>query len=259
MERTLKTLSKSILVAIVFTVIGFQAMAQENLLGKVTYQKKEVFEIKGLEDLPENMKTMMPTDRKTNHELLFSNEASLYQNAKNVDNDVNISQDMGGGNEVQIQIKEPESYLYFNYEKKEIVEETEFMSRRFLITTPTDTVKWQIVGNQKEIAGYKCIEAKLVGSDEGLKAWFTPEIPVSTGPDNYTGLPGLILGLSTEKGDLVIEATSIEMGNIDPKEIKKPKKGKKVSHTEFAKIRAEKMKEMEEATGGHMMIIQIDE
>jgi GLPGLI family protein len=259
MKRTLKTLLKSLLILTTFSISGVEVFAQDILLGKVTYQKKEVFEIKGLEDLPENMKTMMPTDRKTNHELLFSNEASLYQNAKNVDNDVNISQDMGGGNEVQIQIREPESYLYYDYEKKEIVEETEFMSRRFLITTPTDTVKWQIVGSQKEIIGYKCIEAKLVGSDEGLKAWFTPEIPVSTGPDSYTGLPGLILGLSTEKGDLVIEASTIEMGQINPKDITKPKKGKKVSHTEFAKIRAEKMKEMEEATGGHMMIIQIEE
>ena len=133
------------------------------------------------------------------------------------------------------------------------------MSRRFLITTSTDTTKWQITGSQKEILGHKCIEAKLVGSDEGLTAWFTPEIAISTGPEKYTGLPGLILALENESKDLVIEAIKIEMGNINPKDIKKPKRGKKVTNKEFAKIRAEKMKEMEEATGGQMMIIKVED
>jgi GLPGLI family protein len=259
MTHTIKKIGFAFSFILILAIIGNEVAAQDILTGKVKYQKRQKFEIKGLEDLPDDMQSMMPSDRNTKHELLFNNEASLYQNAKDVDNSVNVSQDMGGGNEVMIQIKEPESFIYFDYAKKQIVEETEFMSRRFLITTPTDTTKWQITGNQKEILGYKCIEAKLVGSDEGIKAWFAPEISVSTGPDSYTGLPGLILALATEEGDLEIEATEIEMGEIDSNLIKKPKKGKKVSHDEFAKIRSEKMKEMEEATGGHMMIIQVEE
>jgi GLPGLI family protein len=259
MESTQKKTVFVIATLIFLSAWSLSSIAQVDLSGRVEYQKKVKFELKGMENMPEEMQNMMPSDRKTNHELLFSPEASLFQNAKNVDNNVNVSGDMGGGNQVQIEIREPESYVYFEYSKNELVEETEFMTRRFLITTPTDTTKWQITGSQREILGHKCIEAKLVDSKDGLTAWFTPEIAIPTGPDSFTGLPGLILALETESKDMIIEATKIEMGNIDRKDIKKPKKGKKVTNKEFEKIRAEKMKEMEEATGGNLMIIQVED
>ena len=75
-------------------------------------------------------------------------------------------------------------------------------------------------------------------------AWYTPDIPISQGPENYWGLPGLILEVSD--GKTVILCSKIVMNPKEKKEIKAPKKGKVVSQQEYDKIVAEKMEEWRE-------------
>jgi GLPGLI family protein len=75
-------------------------------------------------------------------------------------------------------------------------------------------------------------------------AWYTPDIPISQGPENYWGLPGLILEVSD--GKTVILCSKIVMNPKEKKEIKAPKKGKIVSQQEYDKIVAEKMEEWRE-------------
>ena len=36
-------------------------------------------------------------------------------------------------------------------------------------------------------------------------AWYTPQIPVSNGPDDYQGLPGLILEINDGKKQLFVQ------------------------------------------------------
>ena len=83
--------------------------------------------------------------------------------------------------------------------------------------------------------------------EEVIIAWYTPQIPVSQGPDEYWGLPGLILEVSA--GRTVILCNKIV---INPKEglaIEKPKKGDEVSREEYQEIVVEKTKEMAERFG----------
>lgn len=75
-------------------------------------------------------------------------------------------------------------------------------------------------------------------------AWYTPDIPISQGPENYWGLPGLILEVSD--GKTVVLCSKIVMNPKEKKEIKAPKKGKIVSQQEYDKIVAEKMEEWRE-------------
>jgi GLPGLI family protein len=72
-------------------------------------------------------------------------------------------------------------------------------------------------------------------------AWYTPEIPVSNGPENYFGLPGLILEVSAGKTTLL--CSKIAMNVKDKKEIKAPTKGKVVTQKEYDEIVAKKMEE----------------
>lgn len=82
-------------------------------------------------------------------------------------------------------------------------------------------LNWEISGKSKTIGKYKCIQAvateKLYSRqghyyDRKVIAWFTPEIPLSYGPKNYNGLPGLILEI--ERDEFKIEATKV---NLNPK------------------------------------------
>ena len=74
-----------------------------------------------------------------------------------------------------------------------------------------------------------------------VTAWYTPDIPINQGPENYWGLPGLILEVSD--GKTVILCSKIVINPKEKKEIKAPKKGKLVTQSEYDKIVAEKMEE----------------
>lgn len=81
-----------------------------------------------------------------------------------------------------------------------------------------------------------------------IVAWYTPEIPVSNGPGEYWGLPGLILEVSA--GNTAILCSKIIINPKDKIEIEAPKKGKVVSQEEYDEIMADKMKEMQERFRG---------
>lgn len=80
-----------------------------------------------------------------------------------------------------------------------------------------------------------------------ITAWYTPEIPVNQGPENYWGLPGLIMEINT--GKTVILCSKVVLNPKDKKEIKAPTKGKAVSQKEFDDIVVKKMEEMSEMGG----------
>ena len=81
-----------------------------------------------------------------------------------------------------------------------------------------------------------------------MSAWFTPEIPVSTGPAMYGGLPGLILEINDDK--TIILCTKVVINPKDKIKIKAPSKGKVVTRSEFDQIAENKAKEMEEMYQG---------
>jgi len=81
-----------------------------------------------------------------------------------------------------------------------------------------------------------------------VTAWYTLDIPISQGPGEYWGLPGLILEVS--EGRTAILCSKI---TINPKEkiaIEAPKKGKKVSQKEYQETMTKKALEMSEQFRG---------
>lgn len=78
-------------------------------------------------------------------------------------------------------------------------------------------------------------------------AWYTPMIPVSQGPSDYRGLPGLILEVSA--GNTTLLCNKIVLNPGEKELIKAPKKGKEVSKKEYKVIITEKMKEFRNNRG----------
>lgn len=81
-----------------------------------------------------------------------------------------------------------------------------------------------------------------------VTAWYTPDIPVNQGPENYWGLPGLILEVND--GKTIVLCSKIVMNAKEKKEIKPQTKGKVVTQAEYDKIATEKMAEMREMNQG---------
>jgi GLPGLI family protein len=77
--------------------------------------------------------------------------------------------------------------------------------------------KWKITDSKRNIAGYNCRKAVWEANDTTrIYAWFTQELPTSTGPETFNGLPGVILGLATEDGGVVYFAKKVELIKPDP-------------------------------------------
>lgn len=83
---------------------------------------------------------------------------------------------------------------------------------------------------------------------ETITAWYTPMIPASHGPDEFGGLPGLILELSTNNTTML--CTKVVLNPKEEVIIDVPSKGKEVSREDYIKIVEEKAKEMADRYGG---------
>jgi GLPGLI family protein len=79
------------------------------------------------------------------------------------------------------------------------------------------TPKWKIENEKVTVLGYSCIKAATTFCGRNYMAWFTPDIPINDGPWKFTGLPGLILRVYDDKGQVTFECTQIlKVGWKDP-------------------------------------------
>lgn len=96
----------------------------------------------------------------------------------------------------------------------------------FLVKDTTRNIKWKITDEHREIAGYSCRRANAIVMDSiYVVAFYTDQIPVSSGPETFTGLPGMILGLALPHEHVTWFATSVTDKPLD-KPLAPPVKGK---------------------------------
>jgi GLPGLI family protein len=223
--------------------------ANELTSGKITYSEKVKLEIKVNGD-DSQLTNMLPSERKSEKVLLFTKDQTLFQDG--VTPEENINQENGTGVIVKFN-GSGQNKLYTDLKKKSILDQHEFLNRIFLVEKPLTSQDWKISGNQKTILGYPCMEAVKTDS-AGIKTvvWFSPSIPVGSGPAGLCDLPGIILEADINNGSRTYITTSIEKLAPSELNIRKPKEGKRVTSEEYRKIVAEKMKEMgiENGSGG---------
>ncbi len=94
--------------------------------------------------------------------------------------------------------------------------------------------KWKLTSSTRKIAGYNCRKAVWQINDSlRIYAWFSYDIVVPTGPENFGGLPGTILGLATEDGGLVYFAKKIVLTPPTPMDLEIKKKKSATSRAEL--------------------------
>lgn len=200
----------------------------------------------------EMIKSMMPEFQETKSTLLFTDTETFYGNGgETIEKESESLDDEGNGLQVKISMEEPEEKIYTDVEKGLVVEQRELMDKTFLIKDTIDQTAWKITGEQKEVSGLSCMKATMTDEDgELIEAWFTPQIPVSSGPAGFGGLPGLIVYISMNDGNITLTATNIIPREIKKGEIVAPKKGKTVTREKFAKLEQKKMEQMQKQYSG---------
>jgi len=81
-----------------------------------------------------------------------------------------------------------------------------------------------------------------------ITAWYSPEIPISQGPENYWGLPGLILEVND--GKTIILCSKIVLNSKEKVEIKEATNGKVISQKDYDETVVKKMEEFRQMNQG---------
>jgi GLPGLI family protein len=96
----------------------------------------------------------------------------------------------------------------------------------FLIKDTVRKIKWKITDETREIAGYTCRRANgLIMDSVYVVAFYTNKIPVSGGPESFTGLPGMILGVALPHENMTWFATKVTDMPVPATALAAPKKG----------------------------------
>ena len=244
------------------------SMFAQDFSGRATYKthRKSSFELDSTTiaanpGIQEQMEAQMRKMFQKTFTLDFTKSESMYKEEQELDAPKGPSANggvmvmvMGGNGSSDI--------LYKNISENRMAHKTELMGKVFLIKDNLEAYDWELTGETKNIGNYTCYKAVYEKEEEDIQidmidgevkeekvtkkrtlvVWYTTDVPISNGPNNYGGLPGLILEVND--GDLTIVCSELVLNPKEVKEIKEPIKGKIVTREKFSKISLEKTKEM---------------
>lgn len=245
--------------ACVLALTASQAQLKE---GRVVYERvSQMPTMRTFGNANMQPQTQLPRTRTEQFELLFTANHSLWQFLPNASSEDMSSVSAGPGVMIRM-VTGTNDVSYVDYANRRKVEQREVMEKSFVIADTLAAGNWKVFDESKEILGYKVFKATTQNTVSRMRmsmengemkrepytdtvsvvAWFTPEIPVSAGPDFQGQLPGMILELSTNNGQSVTRAVEIS-AKANTAKIKEPK-GKKLTPVEFQKERDRLMEEM---------------
>jgi GLPGLI family protein len=221
-----KNIMKNLLTVLLatFTLQVTNAQLKE---GKIVYEQKIDLH-RRMQD--EQMKSMVPQFRTSTFELNFADNQSMY---KMQEEEPDITANTGNGG-IVMRFGGANTEYYKNFITKKQVEKRELGDKDYIIEDSLRQINWKLINEAKTILGYHC--KKATGKTErgsDVEAWYTEEIPFSSGPETFNGLPGMILQADINKEEFVITAVGLEK-SADKKELKAPSKGKKITPADFA-------------------------
>lgn len=104
---------------------------------------------------------------------------------------------------------------------------------------PLGEIDWQPGDSVMTILGYECQNAVADYHGRRWTAWYAPDIPVSDGPWQFSGLPGLILKACSDGDEYRFTATAINECKSPIKDMAGEHDVEKCSRKDFRKLEAE--------------------
>ena len=261
-----------------FALLTITAYSQKDFQGKAIYKSKTTMDMNfGGRQMSEDQKKRIAIRMKSMFEktfiLSFNQTESVYKEEESLG-----APGQRGGRFGGMMSSFSGGLKYKNTKEGIVIEEKEFFGKKFLISDSGEKPAWKLGSETKKIGNYISYKATLVkkidptsfsslnrsrsnnndSKKDSIKveapkemivtAWYTPQIPVSQGPAEYWGLPGLILEINA--GRTTTLCSEIIMNPSEKIVLKAPKKGKKVTREAYNKIIKKKMDEMREQFRG---------
>lgn len=262
---------KSIITLLITLVVTLTTFAQKDFQGKATYMSKTTMDMSVFGDQMSEQQKKQRMARMKNflektYTLSFTKSTSSFKE--------NVALEAPGASGPSWGRSNGQGSIYKSSKDKKMIEDVEQFSKRFLIVEDMEQPQWAMGAETKKIGNYTCYKATLIIEDKSIDwggmfgrrgnqkekdstntkkdekkmlnvtAWYAPQIPVSTGPDKYYGLPGLILEINA--GRTTMLCTEVSISSDEVLEIEEPTKGKEVSREEYNEIIRVKTEELRE-------------
>jgi GLPGLI family protein len=222
-------MSRLLILLIFLGAAGF-ASAQNNTVfisqGKIEYQRStNVYAQINKDDDGEwtELQKKMSTHFKTAYfDLLFNRNKSLYRPGRE-SNDKD--------NNTWIQPPAQSNTIYSDLDNAKGISQKNIFEELFLVQDSIRKIKWKITSETRNIAGFSCRRANAIIMDSiYVVAFYTDEILISGGPESFSGLPGMILGISLPHEHVSWFATKVEAISVPDSQLAPPVKGKKTDN-----------------------------
>jgi len=253
--------------------------------GKIIFERKMNMH-KSLPPEAEQMKAMIPEFQTSKMELSFKGQQSLYKPYKTDDDDM-PSTDQGGGGGGGMRMMRfgggGDGISFKDYEKDTKTDIRELGPKKYLLDDSLKHYSWKLGKDTMTILGHLCHSATTVikggimgavrmrfgggnrgggnngssdstrrapqpSQDQTAVAWYADDIASSSGPDDFGGLPGLILKVDIDNGTLVFNPLGFEK---DAGTVKAPSSGKKITREEYNALAGQQIGNMRRGGGGN--------
>ncbi|MGE5942880.1 MAG: GLPGLI family protein [Flavobacteriales bacterium] len=267
----MKIISSKAVFTVLLLFVTVLSFAQKEFQGQAYYQTKTSLDMNfGGRQMSEEQKKQIAERMRSSLEktyiLTFNQSESFYKEEEKLE-----APTQGGGGNFRFRMMGAGGGEYYkNVKEEKLIQQADLYGKQFLIVDSLPKLKWDMGAESKMIGQYLCFKAtavrkviggggmpfggnnnqnqELVPTEYTVTAWYTPQIPVSQGPSDYWGLPGLILEL--HDNNTVILCSKIVINPAEKVTLKVPNKGKVVTSAEYEKIAKEKEAEMRENSGG---------
>jgi len=220
------------------------------------------------------MRAMIPESRTDKFELLFNQQSSLFKSIieeEAPDPFANNGGDRGGP---RMMFRMPSTTTYTDLKTLMQYEARSFFEKDFLVIDSVRQISWKISEETKIIAKHLCKKATTTSAGQMMRmnfggpppgspkrdstqarvdnkpkdievvVWYAEDIPVSVGPESFSGLPGAILEVNSDNGASITTAVEIS-GKYSKKELAKPTVGEVMTRAQFADNMRKIMEDMQ--------------
>ncbi len=126
--------------------------------------------------------------------------------------------------------------VFTDIKTKSSVDQKKVFEQTYLVKDSTRRIRWKITDETREIAGYTCRRANGIYLDSiYVVAFYATSIPLAGGPESFSGLPGMILGIALPHENITWFATKVTEASIPQSDIVPPKKGKAINEKDLWK------------------------
>jgi len=213
--------------------------------GKIEFEKRENLyknmasmdddNDQGEDEFTAAIKKSLPQFSSTYFDLYFDDSHTLYKPGREA-SDVKIPE--------WVQSPANGNVVYNDMTKQQLTLQKTFYGTTMLLQDTVRHIEWRITNDLRTIAGFECRKAvgRIMDSVYVI-AFYTDQIVTPGGPESFSGLPGMILGVAIPRINTTWFATKLEVTPIATADLAPPAKGKKLTADEFQKKLKDAMKD----------------